>query len=453
MNIIKNLEEKDHCLILGNAAGGGHIQAVNAIHQTLKSTQSKAKVITIEILTGVLGKALGNLSSKVWNDSQKKERIYILNLGFKLHALLDVLMSATTFFHVVFWLWKNDINKVINLQPMAGLAIIHAVRVMNFANRFFHGNKPKITVSMIVTELPNVNTKNFFTPIKRYTKYDREIFELITAKPLLEKGETEEEFWQKNTGLALSKGEVKYDEFPIRPEFIKLKNTQSNIIDHLQIKVSNAEEIDFIKQCMDLPDLKVTLNAHNNNVIELPLANDDQVFALMLGSQISATPTLDYVKNMIALAKQAPNKNKKHYFFVFCGAHTPGKNSLLKQVRDLILEAKTNDNYPKNLMVLPISFQDSSQIAPLLARCKASITRSGGITAMEVHSLVKGKAFIHLARKQQLEPDQQLSEQDLVKGMPIWERGNFKYLEATKGAELIAPQLVSRAFGQFFEVS
>lgn len=161
----------------------------------------------------------------------------------------------------------------------------------------------------------------------------------------------------------------------------------------------------------------------------------------MLGSQPTQQATLSYVQSFIDAFKERKESNQTHYFFVFCSQKKFEKTPLQDRIRDLIL-AQTN--YPKNLIIIPMSSQGDDVIAPLYFRSDATLTKSGGITAMELLSVAKGKIWIHheetslnILQKMLLS---QKSSSSSYKGMPRWEYGNAIYLEELKGATIVTPE-------------
>ena len=115
--------------------------------------------------------------------------------------------------------------------------------------------------------------------------------------------------------------------------------------------------------------------------------------------------------------------------------HQPGQNSLFKRVAQFIQEVK---NYPKNLTIVPMSFQQDDTLGPLFFRSDITCTRSGGQTAMELMCANRGRIWIHSESKK-ANP----TEDEFLKGIPAWESANAVYLQHLKNAKIVTPDTVS----------
>src|SRR5690606_20343861 len=93
----------------------------------------------------------------------------------------------------------------------------------------------------------------------------------------------------------------------------------------------------------------------------------------------------------------------------------------------------TMKNYPKNLSIIPFSFQNEDVIAPLFYRSDINCTRSGGQTAMELICVSTGEMFIHSEAKK---------GQDVLQGISGWEAASATYLQKVKGARIVTPDTV-----------
>lgn len=112
---------------------------------------------------------------------------------------------------------------------------------------------------------------------------------------------------------------------------------------------------------------------------------------------------------------------------MFCNHHKNQNKSLLRKIHQMI---QATENYPVNPSIIPMGIQDDTVIAPLFYRSNATLTRSGGLTSMELLATGKGKIWIHA------EDDQ---VQGFFDGMPIWEKGNAEYLMNHLSAKIITP--------------
>jgi hypothetical protein len=453
MRIIKDLANSTSCLIITNKAGGGHIEAGKKIqniidkkNKTLPSDQ-KIQVKSVEILTNTFGNCLGKSMCNLWNDNQKKENIKLINFFLKIQKILNVVAAIPVFFSTLRLLWGKNITAIYNVQSIATSAIASAIRVMNFVNKHFFGNNTPITMYLVLTELPTERTSDFFDSIKVLSSNDRKILKLVTTKPLLKENETEEEFWKKNTGLDMEN--IIYDELPIRDAFIKQDLEHIQDIRWLQVKVNGKKEKKLINP---FNDAKLKLSP-DKKLYELELNKDNKVLFLMLGSQASFKATLDYVSQTIEWTNENLDENSQaHYLFVLCG----GQASLMKASHDLVQNAKNENKLSPKLTVIPVSFQDDVQIAPILARANGSITRGGGLTAMELEKTATGQIFIHVVdneAKAKVDPKTgEICNEDSVlkEGMSFHEGGNYLYLKKDKKARLITTNTIKQSLTHLF---
>ena len=113
---------------------------------------------------------------------------------------------------------------------------------------------------------------------------------------------------------------------------------------------------------------------------------------MILGSHPTEEATIQYVKHFIDLSRKAGDRGYCYLLFVFCHYDASRCSSLLHRVHRVAQAAK---NYPKHLNIIPMCFQEDRVIAILYSRSDATITRSGGLTSMELMSVARGKIWIH----------------------------------------------------------
>lgn len=429
---LKAAKKHKKLLILTSSAGGGHIQAAKA--EAVKALAKNPDTIIIEkdIMIDCLGKITGKTLSYFWNFSQKKGSLLLLSFFSKNIPCIDIIFYLHIFFRILFTLVRNDVDQIIDTQPMGTLSIIHAIK---WAEKFL--NK-KLVLEKIITELPTDKVIHFFKPIKNISKKNHRFIKLISATPLLDTDQTDGGFWKKHCGL--SKRAVQYEAFPLRPEFTKYKNQKVKKNQRIKIKIelSSSEEKYLITNTIKKGNLKYT-SGYNN--ILFYIEPTDRVATILLGSQPTEEATINYVKHYIMMTRKA-QANQRHLLFVFCNHHIKNKNTLLKKIHDLI---QNTNHYPIGLNIIPMCFQNDEVIAPLYFRSDATFTRSGGLTSMELMTLAQGQIWIHSQIKYNTH-----NEKKLCKGMPIWERGNARYLQEKKGARFITPDSFNYVLSDFF---
>lgn len=165
----------------------------------------------------------------------------------------------------------------------------------------------------------------------------------------------------------------------------------------------------------------------------------DLVFTIMLGSHPSKGALADYIEGFFRLVSQ----NEGPIVHVFILSLT-GKWIEKGLIDDLVSQIISHPLAPKRLRFYPISKQDDHVISKLFNRSNATITRSSGITTMELIQASKGDIWIH-----QEPPRSILGIRH--HGMVLWEYGNALYLNQKKGARFVSPQFFIQAFQPYFK--
>ncbi|MEI8301050.1 MAG: hypothetical protein WCG10_05510 [Chlamydiota bacterium] len=421
-------------LVITTSGGGGHLQAANAKILEEQSKTPPTPIIVHNLLQQAGGKWLGwFMIHYVWNTAQRKGSVKGLELWINMVPLFDVLFWVPVFLQILHKLFKYKIERVIDTQPLCLSAIIQAIRLYSFIT------KKNLVLEKILTELPTKHAAYYLKPIKRLPKKNRSLIKLQSIPPLLTEHETPEEFWKKNAGL--SNENIFYGDLPIRPSFKYYHEkppTNDPLVLHIQLKTDSEKTIlHKIINYNNSPKHPLTATFDNLN-FNLTLLPEDVVTTLMLGSQTIQEATLNYVEQFITLMKQVANTSVNYYLFVFCSQTT--SPSLQEMIYTLITQTK---DYPAHLKIIPMSSQQDGVIAPLYFKSHTTITKSGGITAMELLTVARGKILIHhdnngssLEKFLSYSP---LSKNHSYTGMPKWEYGNATYLEKHKGAKLITP--------------
>jgi hypothetical protein len=131
---------------------------------------------------------------------------------------------------------------------------------------------------------------------------------------------------------------------------------------------------------------------------------------------------------------------------IFCAKSTK-QHSLQNKIAQMLLNTK---DYPSTLTILPLPYQEDTIVAPLFHRSDLTLTRSGGITAMELLTTCSKTILIHKGVPPKWLPNF-LKELPTVKeGMPPWERGNARYLEVKKGAKIVTPETFKSVVKNYF---
>lgn len=436
MSCVNDLPDVKKYLVMDNAAGGGHVQVANFMEGALNAG-GKDRVVKREIYKTCLGKWIGNYATNSWNSDQKNERIAKINSLTKIQFIFDILIAIPVFFSTWAMLRKHKIEHVVNVQPMGLKAIIYAVRIENFMRSLFKG-AGQIKVSLIMTDLPTDQTVNFFSPLKRLSKRDRAVLQVFTTTPLVQKGETEATFWAKHANLSLDNVKT-YPDFPLRPAFRAVADQDRTQPINLGIQChSPAAKADLERALRSPAGAEVPAGAEGN--LTHRINPDDRVITIMLGSQASFDATIAYVEKLVELSPREEDRQTK--IFVCCGDPKPGEPSLIAALYEKVA---TLDK-PESVLIAPLSRQDDKVLAPLIARSDVTITRSGGLTAMELQAVATGKILIHSAAKP-VKEGVELTQKQLLNGMFTWESGNARFLQRDKNTWMTTPnQLPSDLF-------
>jgi hypothetical protein len=439
-----NFGKSNNILIVSLNGGVGHQMAAQCIEG--EASKKGIKFDRRDALAHLGGsKKIGDYCAKLWNEAQKKGAIEQQKRLFKGRWFAELTFAIPIFFRTIYLLLKFDYDLLINTQFLGTRAMIHAVRIANLINLIFNLERPEIRMIMVMTDLPTKRAAHFFGTLKGLKSGDRRVFQMLTVKPLLSKGESEHEFWMNHCGLSLKKGEVKYCVPPIRPAFKAIsENPEWKRPQRLRIKINSDEELKLIAQTLRLGPNAIRLVSKNKKkYFTYPVGRDsisqkDVISMVQLGSQAAIESTLAYVKAAISNANES-NPLKEYHIFVFCGSHIDGQKTLLKKVHEFVHKKI----FPPNIHIIPMGFQDDEESAPIIASCDIPVIRTGGITAMEVNEVARSKIFMHSEAKKR-RSRLNLTQADLFKGAVLWERGNAEYLKEKKGAKMINPTQFSQ---------
>lgn len=412
-------------LIITSSGGGGLIQAANAKEQEAKTKNAEITIVRRDVLIDWMGKRFGHFCMKKWNDAQISGNVDALRFLIASQQVFDYFTWPYLFIRTLSLLFIEGIDHVIDTQPMGTSAILKALRIYSFFK------KKDVILQKVLVDLPTKAATHFFKPIKRLSKKDRSLLKLTTIAPLLDEGETEEDFWQSNCRLTTS--EIDYEDVNVRQSFCKFQNQpRSKEKTLFSFCFKNEEELSLIQKCLNKSAIKPTVN---NKEISFSLSPSVKVMSIILGSQPASGATLSYVRNWVQFAKEPEFSHLSFALFVFCAEHLPNQNDLFCKIAECI---EGISQFPENLAVIPFSFQSDDVIAALFHRSDITCTRSGGATAMELMAVSTGDIWIHSETKEK--SGDILSQEALLKGIPGWEAANALYLQKLRGAKIVTPE-------------
>jgi len=389
------------------------------------------EIVEKDLMQDIFGCGFGPFFVEMWNKAQKKGKTHSLEMYGRLVVLFDILAFVPVYYRLLSLLMKEKFTRIIDVQPCATSAIARAVRAYDRLTGI------RLIIQKFVIEFPTNRVFQYFKPIRRLTSIDRSYLKLITMPPLTEKNETEEMFWKKQCRLPIE--QVSHEAPLIRDNFYdyKEKPRDPEEVFSLSIFVPNPIDRLCILQALNRGPLAFS---ENKEQIDLIIHPDLKVVTMMLGSQPAHKATLRYVDHFIEIASKT---ERNICLFVFCANQTNEDMPLIESITKRVTQ---NEDHPKNLTILPMPYQKDDVIAPLYHRSDATITRSGGVTSMELMAVSRGKIWIHTEKP--------LQNDDLLKvkiwGMPRWEEGNALYLKAKKGADLVCPDTFVSKWAPFF---
>jgi len=425
------VKRKKNILLITSSGGSGHLQAAAAKEIELAKTQPDANIVKVNLIIELFSQTLGKLFVTMWNRSQKSGKTHLLELFAFLQHLFDIIAWIPVSRRMYKLLLKEDIDEIIDVQPLATSALIHAIRKYNARS------KKNLILDKVVIEFPTKKTTDYFRPIKRLPPFHRPHLKIHSMPPLLHPDETEEIFWQKTCNLSAS--QVTRCTPPIRETFLEYKDKKPKRgKTHLKIHIPIDNERKLISHILENTPLIVK---GEDKKLDLTIQKDVKVATLMLGSQPARKATLRYVDHFINLSEHSKDPIA---LFIFCANQKDEDTSLIESICTRVLK---NKDHPNNLSIVPMPYQADSIVAPLYHRSDATITRSGGLTSMELLTVARGQIWIHTEKPLKKAPKDLLFK---IWGMPRWEEGNAAYLKAKKNARLICPDTFATACKTFF---
>ncbi len=356
-----NVDTNHTGLLFWARSGGGHRTAMRAVEQQ-KRLEYNGNLTAHEVdVTGpkILG-FLGDLAVNAWDSAQTSGNISYLERHAWWGWLAEILMYPIVYFRTK-WLLQSlavEPEFVVSTQAFCINAIVSAMRTVN------HERGWNMHMDVYLTDMPSKKASHFFPSVKKLSN-DESLCRLVTlhaAKPITKANETEEEFWKKYIGKVKV---ITSDQFPIRQAFLKVED--------LKNKLSQP--------ALDIP---FVLNRENEGPINAHIKQEDKLAFLMLGSVPTTESVHEWLKIFVKESKEGRHLNRTNHFFIYCGKP---ESNLWKSIKAEIETLKAQGKIPDNCNIVPFTDQQDPVIALLMARCDLSITRSGGITSMELYHL------------------------------------------------------------------
>ncbi|MBI3508975.1 MAG: hypothetical protein HY069_05025 [Chlamydiia bacterium] len=421
-------------LIITSSGGGGLLQTANAKEQEIREADPTAIIIKKDILKDWFGGFFGHLFAEFWNVGQRTGHVWILKLILHVfHPIFDYTCWPFVFFRALSTFFHEDVDRIIDTQPCGTFPILHALQIFN------KRRKKTVCVEKVLVDLPTAKATHFFRSIKRLSPGCRQWIRVVTIPPLLEKGETAQEFWLKH--CRLTEESIQYEEPYVRTAFRRVKGKpRSDKPISLMVRYKSEPELAWMKKIFG----RSSIEAHiQPGEIHFKILPKDRVITVLLGSQPAAKATLNYAKRFSELA-QNQNLSGNTHLFLFREPYIEGESSFLTQMAEWL---DTIHPYPAHFSLIPFGFQSDDVIASLFHRSDLTCTRSGGQTAMELLSVSTGEMWIHSETK----GNEEFSDEQLLKGIPGWEAASAVYLQRVRNAKIVTPEIFTPFAEQFLE--
>lgn len=411
---------QENLLIITSSGGGGLLQSAIAIEQEQKKINPEINIVKRDLLMQWTGGAIGLFGRFFYNWTQRSGNVFWTNALTRGNLIADYIFYPIVFFAALTVLFRNKIDKVFDNQPMGLAPIIKALRIYNKLT------KKNIVLQKVLVDLPTKEYAQLLKGIKKLSAKDKKWLHIFTIEPLLENERSYQEYWEKYGRI--SEEQITYKKYIIRESFKnfeKMPRPQNDFF----VKIRSGDEKEIAEKIFSKGSIGYK---ENDEGFEFKIGSKDKLFVILLGSQPSPNAILGYVSNFIEEIKLFKGE-KKYHLFVFCDKFSKEKKGNFQSVLDLI---DSTADYPKNLTIVPMSFQRDDVIAPLFFRSDLTITRSGGHTIMEIMAIVKKEKWIHSETKNSD------SFEELLKGIPFWEAGNARYLKKTMNGDIVSPDIL-----------
>ncbi|MCP3979622.1 MAG: hypothetical protein GY716_09870 [bacterium] len=348
-------------LIITSSGGGAHLSAAEALRQRLRADASVESVHTIDLLRQWAGLA-GQFGIGVWNHAMRRGDSRSLDRAIGLQGLGDVLLRRRIRRRLRTALRDWSINEILDCQVMSTHEQLEVARDFD------------VPVTKVLTEPAHAALGQYRKPIVRLPAALRRRLTVWGSEPLREDDETVGQFWGRRWELDFAQVETDSG-FPVRAPF------------------ANGHHAADRPLVLDRGDGQAP--------VRLPAGA--QPVTVVMGSQ----GTREFTRSAVLGSLECRDDPS---FVVVAYVPDPPLRQELRQRAAALASRST-------LVALP--FIESSTLAELYRRSCATITRSGGMTSMELLSVGRAPALV-FSRNHRRESHA---------GMVEHEYGNFRYMK------------------------
>ncbi len=273
-------------LIIASSGGGGLIQTANAKEQEIRAQNPAARIIRIDLLKDWIWCGLGHGAVHLYNFAQRIGNVFLLRACSAWQPIIDPLFWLPVFMNSLRLFSEENIDRVIDTQPMGTSALLKALAIFN------QRSQKKILLEKVVVDLPTPAATHFFGPVKKLSPKERALLKLVTIAPMLEPDQTDEQFWQTHCNLPIE--QVQVEEPYVRQAFTKYrKRTGTRSPFSVPIRCKSDEELHLVQQCYQRGPIQDTVLNHD---ISFAIPPEAYVITLLLGSQPANDATLRYLE-------------------------------------------------------------------------------------------------------------------------------------------------------------
>lgn len=398
-------------VVIDSRGGGGHIAAGKAQAARWNAQGPDYETHTVDFMGDEMVNSvkfpfigpLGDYGVDQWNQKQQEGDVKGLIALTKRAWQGDLIFRPIAVRKFAEYLRKFDREpeRVVSTQALCIDALAQAIITVNRERGW------NMKLDVVMTDMPTEQAQHFFRSLSVVGR-NKTLAKMVTLhapRPiLLKSGETEADFWKRHIGnvRVITTGRL-----PIREAFFEHHCTLHQSA-RIQMRVNHPHELSILQRGNPVTRLPAAATH-----VDYDVRPQDRVATIMLGSQPPSEAVNGYIDAFVqAASREEPlylkerRKAKLHsaqtstpyqsppryYLFVFCGKPESGesRNELLRKVEHRLASYVGRDgksSIPKNITIVPFTYQDDTTLAPLLHRSNLALTKSGGSTCFELMQL------------------------------------------------------------------
>lgn len=378
-------------VVLYCRAGGGHEQAAHAMVSQVKAVDDKIHLIMINIFDLIGARSARFFEKSIWGQAQEKEYIWIQEKLTCWLPLFDKFFYRSVCQSLMSVLTEHSVDHIIDTQPLGCQAIVDTAKA-------YSGLKSKrLLVEKVLTEIPGPRPSYFTLTIHKLPSENKEFVRLRVFDPA--------ETVDTKTLTGLTSKQILNNLPPLRAGFLKESIFKSR---ELAIQIFSKQEQQLLLSMKGFP------KTFHDDHFRVNIEEDRTNIALLLGANSSHRALKFYTMHLLHYYLRH-ELERAVSLFVFCPNSEIQKN-LVDFYNSLVVDQRC--------LLFPVLKQTDSVIAPLYFHSDLTITKSGGLTSMELAWVRKKTMLIHKNPRMDL---------------PSWEKDNAEYLIENHNASYINP--------------